>query len=337
MHRELQNACANLGLSLPHLAEAATNACEKREEARTWLSAEFEPDRCFDVIGFGSLAREELSEQSDFDFAVVAFGLPDDIDKGRKLLASVDRLRAEWMQKSPGSTGMFGRVLSAPDLTERIGLEQDTNQTHTLRILLLQESVSLYQPDLLRKLLQAILARYLRDYDNYAKPGVPRFLLNDLVRYWRTITVDYQAKRWRDRDSEWGLRYLKMRISRKLAFASTIASLFLNPARDRVVDVGYLLEQFSMPALARLAQLHVDLSEAGKAALGEALKIADLFCEALADKSFRDEAKLVMDLKSSSERFHEWRRQGDQLQKALQAVFFEDPFLARFSVNYLSF
>ena len=99
----------------------------------------------------------------------------------------------------------------------------------------------------MKKTMRSILKRYLVDYHNFEnvsplhKRGVARFLLNDVVRYWRTVAVDYQAKRWDElsppagafqeddglglEPPKWGLRYIKLRSSRKLAFVGSLVSL----------------------------------------------------------------------------------------------------------------
>jgi hypothetical protein len=293
-------------------------------------------DLPLDVVVLGSLGRREASRQSDMDYLVLAHGLPSSVKQTRQLLGAVEALRVELSFGEPGVTGMFGEVVAAPDLTERIGLEGDTNESHSRRILLLEESVSVFKPNLHDGLLAAILERYLADYPE-PKKGVPRFLLNDILRYWRTISVDYQAKRWRQPgDEKWGLRYLKLLISRKLGFAGTLTSLFL----CEEATVPYFQEQFRQAPLERLAQLAPHLTEdATMDALREVFLIAENFAAALGDDNFRREVRSITspyDVTETSA-FAEMRDDGRRLQKCLEVVFFDSSCLRDQSRAYLSF
>lgn len=335
MHQHLQDACKTLGIELPNLTEAAAFTQRTLKQMSDEVIRTIEPEGdCLDVLVFGSLAREEASTGSDIDYVVAVHQIPSEVARTRRLIEAVDTARSKTNLEKPGATNTFGAVISASDLTERIGLEQDTNVTHTRRILLLQESTSIYAPHLRKRLLEAVIDRYLHDYKD-PKAGVPRFLLNDIVRYWRTLAVDYQAKRWNSVTPTWGLRYIKLLISRKLAYAGTIASVLLTDKAHR----DYYVEQFSMPALARLAQLEPRLEAERKPDLKLALKIADEFVGALADDEFRDEAKEIVEPERIPEgsRFEAMRTRAKELQGALERLFFESEVLKQRSVRYLSF
>ncbi len=196
----------------------------------------------------------------------------------------------------------------------------------------------------------SILNRYLHDYQNEEekstlhKKGVPRFLLNDVVRYWRTIAVDYQAKRWdevslpeefsddgTEFDSpKWGLRYVKLRSSRKLAFAGTIISLFIPCILDVPVETELLCEQFKMPPLARLAQLEQFVCEEDKVHLRRSFEIADEFAGLLNDSEFRSEVCKVQHPRNpgSNDAFRRARALTQELEICLERLFCsKNPFL----------
>src|SRR5260370_24135902 len=99
---------------------------------------------------------------------------------------------------------------------QKIGGREDTNENTTRRVLLLQESVPFGKPDAHERVLRLILSRYLKDdrglrFDTLPLK-VPRFLLNDIVRYWRTVTVDFVEKQRGQAGQCWGLRDAKLRM-----------------------------------------------------------------------------------------------------------------------------
>lgn len=93
-----------------------------------------------------------------------------------------------------------------------------------------------------------ILERYFEQDVHFSVSGkcrVPRFLLNDLTRYWRTICVDYAAKHREQDGKKWALRNAKLRLSRKLIYASGLAFCFsceLDPPKE---DAGLFGDHFS--------------------------------------------------------------------------------------------
>jgi hypothetical protein len=131
-------------------------------------------------------------------------------------------------------------MVSSHSLVHDIGGEDDTNSNTTRRILLLLESLAVGDDSAAHtRVRQQILNRYLQD-DNGLLYGsgpfrVPRFLLNDVTRYWRTITVDFVYKQRSDEGAKWALRNAKLHLSRKLVFTSGLLRCFfchLDPAAE---------------------------------------------------------------------------------------------------------
>src|SRR4051794_1557451 len=93
--------------------------------------------------------------------------------------------------KHPNPAGAFGALVFGHELIHCIGGSSDTNANLTRRQLLLLESAetSPYSPISPRlRLMRGVLQRYFEEEANFpGKPFFPRFFLNDVVRYWRTI------------------------------------------------------------------------------------------------------------------------------------------------------
>ena len=79
------------------------------------------------------------------------------------------------------------------------------------------ESVAICGDEVHADARRALIAGYLDANVKDHRP--PRFLLNDLVRYWRTIAVDFESKMRARKGEGWGLRNAKLRLSRKALFA----------------------------------------------------------------------------------------------------------------------
>lgn len=338
MHPKLAHACSTVGVDLPALAHAAELSEQQVGVARDFFHERLGADNSLDIVVCGSMARREMSRASDFDYLVVAHGLVEGASRPREFRKACDTWREGRGIRAPGSSGVFGQVVSAADLVEQIGLEPDTNSSLTRRVLLLEEGVSVLVPDLHRKLIATIVGRYLHE-DPSDTSGPPRFLLNDVVRYWRTIAVDYQAKVWRDLTVDgWGLRYRKLRIS----FVSALVSLFLVEIAKPSDAHAFLTDQFvDVPALARVAQL-VDVLGDDDAAIQDLrrlFEIADAFCAFLHDGERRRAAKSVLPpaKKATDAGFMAMRALSVELEGCLERLFFDTCALQGLSRKYLAF
>ena len=105
------------------------------------------------------------------------------------------------------------------DIIHEIGGQDDTNKNMTQRILLLLESCAIGErTDAYERVIRGVINRYLEEDNDLLTHDSKRYrcsiLLNDIVRFWRTMAVDFASKQ-RDRAGKgWGLRNAKLRMSR---------------------------------------------------------------------------------------------------------------------------
>jgi hypothetical protein len=142
----------------------------------------------------------------------------------------IRRRIAEIDAKPPGRERTFGSLAFSHEILHWIGGEDDSNANTTRRILLLLESKPIGRTEAWDRVLNNVLSRYLtEDRGLWVKTnerGVPLFLLNDIARYWRIMVVDFAYKQ-RDRGNQgYGLRNIKLGLSRKLIYASGLLACF---------------------------------------------------------------------------------------------------------------
>jgi len=257
---------AKLGCDWPHLRAAEASAHTERERLATLLHAAVPVDTS--LVAFGSLARGEFTSGSDLDWTLLLDGRTDKAHHQavRELCTLLQGAGA----KAPGPSGVFGSVASSHPILHQIGGQDDTNHNTTQRILLLLESAAIGQSEAHERVLRLVIDRYVEDdrglLYSRAPQLFPRVLLNDIARYWRTVTIDFVDKQ-KHRDDGWALRNVKLRLSRKLIFISgllTCFSLALHPEQaalrradgqpdpERLVE--FLLQRIRLRPLDSLAE-----------------------------------------------------------------------------------
>lgn len=342
MHTDIEQVADRECLDLSALRKASSTSSDDIKEIRASLQKRFPiqagKEQAIDLVLLGSYGREEATQGSDFDHLILLHASPSPAEI-RQFIEEVRRIGKEMGIPNPGATGLFGEIAIGAELYIRIGLESDTNTNTTRRLLLLTESVSAYSEKTHDELLKKIIDRYCTDYEEsetgHDPSRIPHFLMNDLVRYWRTIAVDFGAKKWRALTPNWHVRYAKLVTSRKLMFAGSLASVFLTRS---AVQSGrnikdHLFAEFRKPVLARLAGLYEKLQPSGKNALAQVLTSYNAFIKILDDHGTRDflekmEASLASKIRS------EMMGIGDKIQESLEIIFYDDPLFKDLTRKY---
>ncbi|HEX8432409.1 MAG TPA: nucleotidyltransferase domain-containing protein, partial [Longimicrobium sp.] len=289
------------------------------------------------IVVFGSLARDEFTSGSDVDWTLLLDG---QADSGHlDVVLQIDRELETLGTKAPNPGGTFGRFAVSHDLIHRIGGDDDTNRNTTQRILLLLESAALGENDeAYARVISGVLRRYVEEDAGAGAPDtefrVPRFLLNDITRYWRTLTVDFAHKRRLRGGKGWALRTAKLRMSRKLIYAAGLLSCFScetdlapGPVKSLQHRVSLTVRHLSM--LVRRSPLditagvllpHPGLHPAARELFGA----YDAFLAALDDEAVRATLdKLAPEDAESNATYRDIRDISVRFQDALTTIFFD--------------
>ena len=333
----LQRLAQRLDRAWPHLDAARAQSDRTRAQLTARLVDRVPDDTS--LVVFGSLARGELTAGSDLDWTLLVDGRAHEAHHTG--VQAIARIFSEEEVKKPGPTGVFGNFAFSHPIVHQIGGQEDTNKNTTQRILLLLESVALGREDVHERVLRLVLSRYVEDdrglrFSRKAK-RIPRFLLNDIVRYWRTVTVDFVYKQ-RERADGWALRNAKLRMSRKLIFVSGLLTCFApelvapegetwtgaDGYADTARIVQFLLERTRISPLNQLAE--VALRSA--ISLETARKIFDAyddFIGVLADDEKRTHLReLTFDEFDNDQLFKDVQRITGKFQDGLDKLFFEE-------------
>ena len=320
----LSRLAESTGSEFPNL----TAARERTEHALGDLRRTgFPHDPDAAVVLLGSWGRRERTRQSDDDFLVLVDG-----EERDEVLPRPEEVGTV-LDAAPGRQETFGSVAFCGNLVTRIGLDKDDNRNVTQRMLLVLESVAVAGEEAHRRCWERVLDGYLADTTRDRHP--PRFFLNDLIRYWRTICVDFVGKE-RDEPEKWGLRTAKLRTARKLLFASGLLPALLSAELPRGEIRGFLAEQFAAPAADRVAWafLHTGANDAGL----RTLRAYDRWLGMLDDPESR--AHLAGLTRADADRsalFGEVRRLAAELEHGLLALLFDTQPLRALTREYAIF
>ena len=229
----------------------------------------------FAVVTSGSFARKEASAESDIDFFVVARDSKKEFATSQ--LASLKGEISRLVKNMPSTDGAFGTACTETEIVTNIGGSKDSNETLTRRMLYLLETDYLTSQSYFEAIRTKLLEKYIRESLNDHQ--LAKFLLNDLIRYYRTICVDFEHKT-AEVGKPWGIRNIKLVFSRKLLYFSGILVVAESYQRTHKEKLDRASRLFSMTPIDRIRSICGADCES-------VLRYYDRFLTALEQKSFQ--------------------------------------------------
>jgi len=332
-----------LGLSFPNIHAAHQRTLQLREALQKQV-ADLAGPNCA-VVTFGSLARGEMTAKSDIDWSLLIDGQSDaqNQDHVHVIQNKIAELKGQYGFNEPNPQGAFGGMCFSQELVHVIGGEADINSKMTRRMLLLLESFALSNPHVRNRVVGCILARYLDprhlSYKKSADDSVPRFLMNDVIRFWRTIAVDYAGKRAARADEGWALRNAKLRFSRKLLCATGMLLAFEIPlsgtrpstdAQNSMLPLVDCLQEMTqtppLEVVARAFQRYAADWDGAAAAAANVFTAYDMFLGTINTPDSRQKlANLAAGAAADDKLFAEVRAMPQKFQDGLSSLFLDGP------------
>ena len=301
----------------PAIAAAEAFSLETIRKTREAIEADHPPPTVQILAAAGSMARLEASEQSDLDLIMIT-GDGATVDEPA-LSAWRDGLCDRLGIEKPNPKGVFIRSTPYRQVISIAGYAEEHYSDVAKRVLTVLESEWLYGEEDYQRLLDEVLDCYGKD----VKAGPHKvflFLLNDVIRFFRALCVNYQHTKSETDDGKWPIRNLKLRHSRVLMYFSMVAAIGSLSPREAPYKVETLRLLIAMPPLRRL---HAAYLLSGDDGFDRVAELYNRFLERLSDKSNRDEIQgLEYENRYDSALFKELKDNSDELATEL-ARFYE--------------
>jgi hypothetical protein len=189
-------------------------------------------DRRLCVFAAGSLGRFETGRVSDLDVFLLCHSprrksaSQRSVSRLAEIQAFADLINVNDSLSLPpfSGDGRYLKVHEVDDLINATGDSRDDSENlFTTRLLLLLESKPLCNDAMYSDVIRRVMEMYFRD-GRGKRNFRPLFLLNDILRYWRTLCLNYERDR-REPDKAWWKRNLNLKFSRKLTIFSTVLAI----------------------------------------------------------------------------------------------------------------
>ncbi|MDB5334906.1 MAG: hypothetical protein JWN70_525 [Planctomycetaceae bacterium] len=263
-----------------------------REISSALAAADLSPEIV--TVGIaGSLARMEATAESDCDLVVVLRGeVSPESEVGARAFAGVWKALALLQLEAPEKAGIYAAPVSISQLldSQTLGKVSEEQRVFGSRILFLQELQPVWGDEAFRELTRGIVERYASQYVAVDQSKQWSYLLNDLVRYFKSLCQTYMFGELAN-DTRWRLRNLKARHSRLLIY---VGLLFLLGESSRTTErkQDWLAERLTWTPAERLAALYAEYGDDQFGTLAECL---NRFVAAMSTPGFRESLSETLD------------------------------------------
>ncbi|ABY33251.1 nucleotidyltransferase domain-containing protein [Methylorubrum extorquens] len=251
--RELEDRLTALGLSQSHARLYGFRrdfSANKMSELASLLNGR-DSIKTYDgltIYATGSYARGEASLYSDVDLFFIRMESHVPIDDSRlreiKVMSDVIKATERGLELPPPSNdGEFLKILTLEEILKHLGGRDDDYRNHfTARMLLLLESAPITGADTYDSVIDAVIDSYLRDYEDHAEDFRPTFIVNDIMRFWKTLCLNYEHKRNQQENArkiKQKIRNFKLGYSRLMTCFATVGLLssYKQITKDDLVNI----------------------------------------------------------------------------------------------------
>jgi predicted nucleotidyltransferase len=298
------------------------------------------------VYATGSFGRLEASEHSDIDLFIVSLhdeqnGKPVDLlTKLDEILVQSELIRAAKKLEFPpfSQDGRFLHHHMAKRLIDATGDQRDDYEnTFTARLLLLLESRPLVGEAVHKAVIDDVIAKYWREFSGHSDQFMPGFLANDILRYWRTLCLNYEAATVEPKPAELApqkrakrkVKNYKLKHSRMLTCYSALLQLLSVYSAKNTVTVADVQQLVRLTPTERVEFVGQNFANEEVASLiREFLEKYEQFLENT-NRSEEELTKLFQDDSQSKGLRHEQSQFGDLAYKILFSVGGDSPFYRR--------
>ena len=223
----------------------------------------------------GSLGRLEGMAHSDCDLIVLVNDeAANDPARCQKAMQAVWEALEPLGMPLPKSTGIYSTPASHGQICDHgsLGLIADDKNIFGKRMQVLLDAKPVYGEDKFQTLVQGLLERYAAGFLVYDQSKEWVYLLNDLIRYFRSYCAWHQFDLSNDPVDSWHMRNNKLRNSRIPMFAALIL-LLGECSKEKDNKIAWLREHLILTPMQRIEKVYALNNDDGFSVLLDAYEV----------------------------------------------------------------